>query len=68
MKKEGKPLMHGASAVCSFFEEFTKIWEASNGPTLLAEAQEQQKITEEIYKKIGATAWGRTKQRIGGFS
>jgi len=36
-----------------YIEEFTKIWEASSGPTLLAEAQEQQKITEEIYKKIG---------------
>ena len=29
MKKEGKPLMHGASAVCSFFEEFTKIFNLS---------------------------------------
>lgn len=36
-----------------YIEEFTKIWEGAGGPTLLAEAQEQKIITEEIYEKIG---------------
>ena len=36
-----------------YIEEFTKVWDASGGPALLAEAQDQKIITEEIYGKIG---------------
>ncbi len=36
-----------------YVEEFTKIWEASNGPQLLSEAKQQAEIVDEIYKKVG---------------
>jgi hypothetical protein len=36
-----------------YIEEFTKIWEASSGPVLLAEAEQQADIVTEIYKKLG---------------
>lgn len=36
-----------------YIEEFTKIWEGTGGPTMLAEAEAQKDVVDEIYKKIG---------------
>lgn len=36
-----------------YLEEFTKIWEATGGPQMLSEAQNQQNIVNEIYGKLG---------------
>lgn len=37
-----------------FCEEFEKIWNANGGEEMLKEAKEQQKVNEEIFKKIDA--------------
>ncbi len=46
-------IIKGEKPADQYVEEFTKIWEASGGPVLLSEAQEQQSILEDIYSQIG---------------
>ncbi len=36
-----------------YIEEFTKIWEGTGGPQMLAEAEAQKDVVDEIYTKIG---------------
>jgi len=46
-------IIKGEKPADQYIEEFTKIWEATGGPVLLAEAQEQQSILEDIYSQLG---------------
>ena len=46
-------IIKGEKPADQYIEEFTKIWESTGGPIMLAEAQEQQSILDEIYAQIG---------------
>lgn len=46
-------IIKGEIAADQYIEEFTKIWEGTGGPQLLAEAETQKDVVDEIYAKIG---------------
>ena len=46
-------IVQGKRAADQYVEDFTKVWEATGGATLLAEAQEYKTVLDNIYKEIG---------------
>ena len=46
-------IIKGEIAADRYIEEFTKIWEGTGGPQMLAEAEAQKDVVEEIYEKVG---------------
>jgi len=46
-------IVQGKRAADQYIEDFTKVWEATGGSTLLAEAQEYKSVLDTIYKEIG---------------
>jgi len=46
-------IIQGKRAADQYIEDFTKVWEATGGSTLLAEAQEYKSVLDTIYKEIG---------------
>lgn len=48
-------IIKGELPADQYIEEFTKIWEGTGGPVMMAEAEAQKDIVEEIYTKIGKT-------------
>ena len=46
-------IIKGEKSADQYIEEFTKIWEGSGGPQMMAEAETQKEIIEEIYAKVG---------------
>lgn len=46
-------IIKGEIPADQYIEQFTPIWEATGGPTMLEEARAQQDILKDIYKQIG---------------